>query len=56
MLQFTNSRAIKLLFFVFRHVKIIFLLLCSLYADMVAYDVFGYLFAISLVFWIAVVT
>jgi len=56
-LQFTNLRAIKLLFFVFRHVKIIFFLLCSLYTDMVAtYDVFGYLFAIILVFWIAVVT
>lgn len=56
-LQFTNLRAIKLLFFVFRHVKIIFLLLYALYADMVAsYDVFGYLFAIILVFWIAVVT
>ena len=56
-LQFTNLRAIKLLFFVFRHVKIIIFLLCSLYTDMVAtYDVFGYLFAIILVFWIAVVT
>ena len=56
-LQFTNLRAIKLLFFVFRHVKIIFLLFFSLYADVVAsYDVFGYLFAIILVFWIAVVT
>ena len=51
-LQFTNLRAIKLLFFVFRHVKIIFLLLFSLYADVVAssYDVFGYLLAIILSF------
>ena len=50
-LQFTNLRAIKLLFFVFRHVKIIFFLLCSLYTDMVAtYDVFGYLLAIILSF------
>ena len=50
-LQFTNLRAIKLLFFVFRHVKIIFLLFFSLYADVVAsYDVFGYLLAIILSF------
>ena len=36
-LQFTNLRAIKLLFFVSRHVKIICLLLFSFNADMVIY-------------------
>ena len=50
-LQFTNLKAIKLLFFVFRHVMIIFLLLFSLYVDVVAsYDAFGYLFSIILSF------
>jgi hypothetical protein len=44
-LQFTNLKAIKLLFFVFRHVRIIFLLLFSLYVDVAAfYAVFFYLF------------
>ena len=44
-LQFTNLKAIKLLFFVFRHVRIIFLLLFSLYVDVAAfYAVFSYLF------------
>jgi hypothetical protein len=37
LLRFTNLRAIKPLFFVFRHVKKIYLLLWSRYADMVTH-------------------
>ncbi|ONM25164.1 Tubulin gamma-2 chain [Zea mays] len=50
-LQFTNLKAIKLLFFVFRHVRIIFLLLFSLYVDVAAfYAVFLPFLAIILSF------
>jgi hypothetical protein len=37
LLRFTNLRAIKPLFFVFRHVKKIYLLLWSRYVDMVTH-------------------
>ena len=56
-LQFTNLKAIKLLFFVFRHVRIIFLLLFSLYVDVAAfYAVFLPFFGHNSLFWISVVT